>query len=118
MLGLPSAFAAHFAPDAMIDAITIYRARFTPSETLRQPYVVLGLSVFAADTDEEAAFIATSARRQMAELRQGMPGKLKPPSHEFLEPRIAGQTHDHPARLRSYAIVAEAQAALSVAVAA
>ncbi len=91
MLGLPFAFASHFAPDAMMDAIAIYRARFTPSAALRRPTVMLGVAVFAADTDDEAAYIATSARRQMAELRQGTPGKLRPPSDEFLEPRVAGQ---------------------------
>ncbi len=91
MLGLPFAFAAHFAPDAMDDAIRIYRARFTPSEALPRPRVMLGVAVFAADTDAEAAFIATSARRQVAELRGGTPGPLRPPRHEVLEPHLAAQ---------------------------
>ena len=79
MLGLPFAFASHFAPDAMMDAIQIYRSRFEPSDALAKPHVMLGVSVFAADTDDEAAFIATSAKQQLLALRSGSPGKLKPP---------------------------------------
>ncbi len=79
MLGLPFAFASHFAPDAMTAAIDIYRSRFEPSATLARPYLMLGVNVFAADTDEEAAFIATSAQQQFISLRRGTPGKLKPP---------------------------------------
>ena len=85
MLGLPFAFASHFAPDAMMDAIRIYRSRFEPSSALARPYVMLGVGVFAAETDEEAAFIGTSARQQLLELRQGTPGKLKPPSRAMVE---------------------------------
>ena len=79
MLGLPFAFASHFAPDAMMAAIDIYRSRFEPSAALGRPYVMLGVNVFAADTDAEAAFIATSAQQQFVALRRGTPGKLKPP---------------------------------------
>jgi luciferase family oxidoreductase group 1 len=79
MLGLPFAFASHFAPDAMMQAIDIYRDRFEPSAALAAPYVMLGVNVFAADTDEEAQFIATSAQQQFLSLRRGTPGKLKPP---------------------------------------
>ena len=79
MLGLPFAFAAHFAPDAMAAAIDLYRSRFVPSAALARPYVMLGVNVFAADTDDEAAFIATSAQQQVVALRRGTPGKLQPP---------------------------------------
>ena len=79
MLGLPFAFAAHFAPDAMGAAIDLYRSRFEPSAALARPYVMLGVNVFAADTDDEAAFIATSAQQQFVALRRGTPGKLQPP---------------------------------------
>ncbi len=79
MLGLPFAFAAHFAPDAMGAAIDLYRSRFEPSAALARPYVMLGVNVFAADTDDEAAFIATSAQQQVIALRRGTPGTLKPP---------------------------------------
>jgi alkanesulfonate monooxygenase SsuD/methylene tetrahydromethanopterin reductase-like flavin-dependent oxidoreductase (luciferase family) len=53
-LGLPFAFASHFAPDLMLSALNVYRSRFQPSESLEQPYAMLGLNVFAADTDTEA----------------------------------------------------------------
>jgi luciferase family oxidoreductase group 1 len=62
-LGLPFAFASHFAPAAMMEAIEIYRSRFRPSVQLAQPYVMLGFNVFAADTDQEARFLATSCSR-------------------------------------------------------
>ncbi|HEY0326819.1 MAG TPA: LLM class flavin-dependent oxidoreductase, partial [Allosphingosinicella sp.] len=60
MLGLPYAFASHFAPHAMMDAIRVYRSTFQPSAQLAEPYVMLGYNVFAADSDEEAALLATS----------------------------------------------------------
>src|SRR5690606_23132278 len=59
-LGLPYAFASHFAPAQMMQAIQIYRETFRPSEQLAEPYVMLGFNVFAADTDEEAHFLASS----------------------------------------------------------
>ncbi len=79
MLGLPFAFAAHFAPDAMMQAIALYRQRFAPSAALARPYVMLGLSVFASDDDDTARVIASSAQQQFVALRRGTPGKLKPP---------------------------------------
>ncbi len=79
MLGLPFAFASHFAPDMMDEAVSIYRDRFEPSHGLEQPHVMLGLNVFAADTDREARRLFTSAQQQFMMLRRGMPGKLKPP---------------------------------------
>ena len=79
MLGLPFAFASHFAPDLMEDAVALYRSRFEPSETAATPYVMLGLNVFAADSDREAQRLFTSAQQQFMMLRRGMPGKLKPP---------------------------------------
>src|SRR5687767_7120848 len=59
-LGLPFAFASHFAPAQMMQALEIYRARFKPSAQIEKPYVMLGYNVFAADTDQEAALLATS----------------------------------------------------------
>jgi luciferase family oxidoreductase group 1 len=82
-LGLPFAFASHFAPALMTQAIAIYRAHFRPSAELQQPYLMLGVSVIVADTDDEARFLATSARQSFAALRRGMPGKLPPPSRDF-----------------------------------
>ncbi len=79
MLGLPFAFASHFAPDLMDQAVTLYRDRFEPSEALERPYVMLGVNMFAADTDREAERLLTSAQQQFMMLRRGTPGKLKPP---------------------------------------
>ena len=78
-LGLPYAFASHFAPDAMMQALEVYRARFRPSGRLDRPYAMLGLSVVAADTDAEARRLATSQQQAFARLRSGRPGKLPPP---------------------------------------
>ncbi|WP_119679419.1 LLM class flavin-dependent oxidoreductase [Indioceanicola profundi] len=78
-LGLPFAFASHFAPDRMMDALEIYRARFQPSAALDKPYAMVGLNVIAADTDEEARRLFTSLQQQFVNLRRGVPGKLPPP---------------------------------------
>ncbi len=78
-LGLPYAFASHFAPDAMVQALDIYRARFRPSQYSDKPHAMLGLSVIAADTDAEATRLFTSQQQAFARLRSGRPGKLPPP---------------------------------------
>ena len=78
-LGLPYAFASHFAPDAMMQALEVYRARFRPSAQLDKPYAMLGLSVVAADTDAQARRLFTSQQQAFARLRSGRPGKLPPP---------------------------------------
>jgi luciferase family oxidoreductase group 1 len=79
MLGLPFAFASHFAPDAMMQAIAIYRDRFEPSRQLSHPYVMLGVNVFAADTDQEARRHFTSLQQSFINLHRGMPGQVPPP---------------------------------------
>jgi luciferase family oxidoreductase group 1 len=84
-LGLPFAFASHFAPGQMMDAIAIYRERFVPSARLARPYVMLGFNVFAADTEARARFIATSAQQAFVNLRSGRPGRLPPPREGFME---------------------------------
>ena len=91
-LGLPFAFASHFAPAQMMQAIEIYRARFKPSARLAKPYVMLGFNVFAADTDEEAALCATSQHQAFVNLRSGLPAKLPPPKADFLQ-SIGPQEH-------------------------
>ena len=63
-LGLPFAFASHFAPDMLMDALTLYRNRFEPSEALDKPYAVAAMGFFAADTDEEGEYLATSMQQQ------------------------------------------------------
>ena len=78
-MGLPYAFASHFAPDALDDALHIYRRDFKPSAQLKQPYVMAGFSIFAADTHEEAELIATSMMQAIVALRTGTPGRLQPP---------------------------------------
>ena len=81
--GLPFAFASHFAPAQMMDALAIYRSKFRPSIALAEPYAILGVNVVAADSDEEARFLATSGRQAFANLRRGMPSTLPPPNREF-----------------------------------
>lgn len=78
-LGLPFAFASHFAPDYILPALELYRSHFRPSEALDAPYVMIGISAVAADTDEEARKLATSQQQQFLNLIRGRPGKLKPP---------------------------------------
>ena len=78
-LGLPYAFASHFAPQQMMEAIALYRSRFKSSAQLAAPYVMLGFNVFAADSDEEGELLATSLMQAFVALRSGNPGKLKPP---------------------------------------
>lgn len=78
-LGLPYAFASHFAPGDMMDAIHVYRTHFKPSPRLPTPYVMLGLNVVASETDEDAKFQFTSIQQAFANLRLGRPGKMPPP---------------------------------------
>jgi luciferase family oxidoreductase group 1 len=152
MLGLPYAFASHFAPAEMEHAIDIYRSRFQPSERLAAPKLMLGLNVFAADTDAEAQRLFSSLQQAFVNLRSGRPGKLPAPVENFeagLEPMakamlaqalscavvgspetvrdgvnafvrrtgadelmVTAQIFDHQARLRSFEILAEANAEL------
>ena len=84
-LGLPYAFASHFAPQQMMQAIALYRQQFRPSAQLARPYVMLGFNVFAADTDDEAQFRATSMQQAFVNLRSGRPGQLQPPKAGYRE---------------------------------
>ena len=91
-LGLPYAFASHFAPDDLDFACQLYRRSFQPSVWLDKPYVMLGLNVFAAETTEEARLLFTSLEQAFVNLRTGQPGQLPPPRAGYaatLEPRIA-----------------------------
>ena len=87
-LGLPYAFASHFAPAAMTEALALYRSRFQPSERLERPYAMLGVNVFAADTEVEARRLYTSLQQAFINLRRGRPGPLPPPD-EGLEQRLS-----------------------------
>ncbi|WP_068621087.1 LLM class flavin-dependent oxidoreductase [Paenibacillus tuaregi] len=84
-LGLPFAFASHFAPDYLLPALDLYRRNFQPSEHLSEPYVMVGLNAVAADTDKEAHFLATSQLQQFLNLIRGRTGPLNPPV-ESMEP--------------------------------
>src|SRR6185295_10432403 len=82
-MGLPFAFASHFAPALLSQAIEIYRSRFHPSEHLDKPYVMLGVTVVAADSDDDARWLFTSLQQTFVNLRRGRPTQVPPPSREF-----------------------------------
>lgn len=84
-LGLPFAFASHFAPARLFDALEVYRSRFRPSPTLEKPHVMLGFNVFAADTDAEAELLATSVQQAFVQIRTGRPTALQPPVPGYLD---------------------------------
>jgi luciferase family oxidoreductase group 1 len=85
IMGLPFAFASHFAAAQLTQAIAIYRARFRPTPDLPEPRIMLGVNVVAADTDDDARYLATSGRESFANLRRGMPTPLPPPNREYLK---------------------------------
>ena len=82
-LGLPYAFASHFAPDHLDTALQVYRRDFQPSEALAQPYVMAAMQVLCAPTDEEAQHLASSQAQAFVRLRTGSPGKLPPPVEDY-----------------------------------
>ncbi len=83
MLGLPFAFASHFAPTYLTAALETYRAQFKPSETLKAPYVMLGFNLCAAETDAQAQCLRSSSLQSFVNLRRGTPGPLPPPIEDF-----------------------------------
>jgi luciferase family oxidoreductase group 1 len=110
-LGLPYAFASHFAPEQLSDALALYRAQFRPSRFLDKPHVMLGLNVVVAETDAEARHLFTSLQQAFVNLRTGRPGPLPPPVADiapFLaDPRIE-------AMLKSVLAVAQVGSAATV----
>jgi len=78
-LGLPYAFASHFAPDHLDAALELYRRDFQPSEACEKPHVMVAMNLFVADTEDEAEYLATSQLQAFVALRTGTPGKLPPP---------------------------------------
>jgi luciferase family oxidoreductase group 1 len=96
-LGLPFAFASHFAPDALMAALAIYRARFRPSAQRAQPYVMVAANLILADADDEAARLFTSLQQAFIKLRRGQPGQLPPPVDDIRalagEPELAMLAH-------------------------
>ncbi|MDU8944693.1 LLM class flavin-dependent oxidoreductase [Ovoidimarina sediminis] len=100
-LGLPYAFASHFAPAMLEDAIVTYRNTFRPSKWLARPYFMMVAGLCAADTDEEAAYLRTSQVLAFARLRSGRPGKLPCPTRD-----VAAEVPEH--------MLAQVEASLSV----
>ena len=78
-LGLPYAFASHFAPDSLFEALEVYRRQFKPSKQLAHPYAMVGVNVVAAETDDEARRLFTTVQQSFTNLVRGAPGKLQPP---------------------------------------
>lgn len=103
-LGLPFAFASHFAPDYLLNALRLYRAQFRPSAQLAKPYAMVGVNVFAAETADEARRLFTSLQQQFLNLRRGTPGQLPPPVEtlEANELELAGVAHS-----LSYSVVGD-----------
>lgn len=96
-LGLPYAFASHFAPDHLDGALELYRRNFQPSAALTRPHVMAAMNLFAADTAEEAQFLASSQMQAFVRLRTGQPGKLPPPVENYRDtlPQPARIMLDH-----------------------
>jgi luciferase family oxidoreductase group 1 len=103
-LGLPFAFASHFAPAMMEQALAIYRQRFQASEYLDKPHAMLGLNVVAAETDDEAKRLFTSLQQAFINLRTGRPGPLPPPV-EDIEQRLAASGFAGGSEMLSMAVV-------------
>jgi luciferase family oxidoreductase group 1 len=103
-LGLPFAFASHFAPGMLEDALDVYRAQFQPSPQLGQPHVMVGVNVFAAESEIEARRLFTSLQQAFINLRRGRPGPLKPPDERF-EETLAPFERGMLADMLSYSVV-------------
>ncbi len=148
-LGLPYAFASHFAPDQLVPALQLYRSRFKPSDQLDRPYAMVGVNIIAADTDEEARRLATTQQMSFADLFRGARGLSRPPIDDIEsywsppekaqamrmlarsiigspqtvqegvdalvaetgadELIVVSDIYDHPARLRSFELIATTQ---------
>lgn len=103
-LGLPFAFASHFAPDYILPALELYRSSFRPSEALNEPYAMVGINIIAADTEEEAHKLATSQEQQFLNLIRGRTGLLNPPV-ESMDPLWNVHEEAMVRKMLSYSIV-------------
>jgi luciferase family oxidoreductase group 1 len=114
-LGMPYAFAAHFAPDHLDAALKLYRRDFQPSQWLDQPHVMVAMNVFAAESDEEARLIASSQQQSFVRLRSGNPGKLPPPVANYQEslPAPAQAMLEHLGQAAAVGSVTTVRAALA-----
>src|SRR5215213_361670 len=106
-LGLPYAFASHFAPDALLEALEIYRRRFKPSKQLDRPYAMVGVNVVAADTDDEARHLFTTIQQSFTNLVRGTGGKLQAPIDDIEDYWTAAEKH-HASRMLKYSMVGSA----------
>jgi luciferase family oxidoreductase group 1 len=118
-LGLPYAFASHFAPAALEQALAVYRSRFQPSDVLSQPYAMMAINVFAADTEAEARRLQTSQQQGFYRLRSGRPGKLPVPVDDIHEviPQSAMQMLEDALRIRAVGTPDQVQEQLAALIA-
>ena len=107
-LGLPFAFASHFAPDLLHDALKQYRSHFEPSDVLAEPYVMVGMNLFAADTDTEARRLFTSLQQQFLNLVRGRPTLLQPPVDD-MDTVWSPAEKVHVDRMTRYSVVGSAE---------
>ncbi|MGB3803157.1 LLM class flavin-dependent oxidoreductase [Sphingopyxis granuli] len=119
MLGLPYAFASHFAPDALDEALALYRRQFKPSAQLSEPYAMAAFNVFAADTREEAEYLASSQQQAFVALRTGNPGRMPPPRAGYTDslPPNARAILDHVLQCSAVGTVEDVAAGLKAFVA-
>jgi len=103
-LGLPFAFASHFAPEHLFDALDVYRTEFRPSPTLAKPYAIVAANVVVADTDEEAEFLFSSAKLGVLNLLKGKRGKMQPPERNVDE-KWSAEEHAGVERFLRYSFV-------------
>jgi luciferase family oxidoreductase group 1 len=107
-LGLPYAFASHFAPHSLFEALEIYRKQFKPSKQLDHPYAMVGVNVVAADADEEAQRLFTTVQQSFTNLVRGAPGKLQAPIDD-IEGYWTTAEKQHASRMLKYSIVGSPQ---------
>jgi luciferase family oxidoreductase group 1 len=105
-LGLPFAFASHFAPDYILPALHLYRSNFRPSEVLDKPYAMIGLNIVAADTEDEAQRLSTSQKLQFLNIIRGRTGQLGPPV-ESMDTLWAPHEKAHLQSMMTYSIVGD-----------
>ena len=110
MLGLPYAFASHFAPAELDRALAIYRERFQPSGLLEKPYAMAGLNVVVAATDAEARYLFTSSQQAFVNIRTGRPGKLPPPIDD-IGPLVEGPAGAMLSQVLTHAVVGSPETA-------
>jgi luciferase family oxidoreductase group 1 len=106
-LGLPFAFASHFAPDYLTTALRLYRQNFKPSAALSRPHAMVAVNVFAADTDAAGKHLFTSMQQQFLNLIRGTPGQLQPPVDD-MSLRWSAPEEAHVRRMTHYSVVGSA----------